>query len=192
MSSSCPWFASVLLPSDVLSCFVFFWVRRPPFVRYFLLAQYPSILSSSLLAFSSCAAPTTGGVCTPRCTPGTEYADTKYTIHAGGGVQVVRGETEAVFTIRDDNPIHFFPFDRQELTVVLTMPKSINGRDKHRYFVPYRVALVSEHDLPGWYVHLLCCTYRLLFFFWQRNCYYTMCWYQHSLFLSSRCIVLSL
>ena len=46
---------------------------------------------------------------------------------------VCEAESEGVFTIRDDNPIYYFPFDRQELTLELTMPESKNGRDKDRY-----------------------------------------------------------
>ena len=49
---------------------------------------------------------------------------------------MVEADTEAVFTIRDDNPIYTFPFDRQELTVEFAMPESKSGRDKDRYFVP--------------------------------------------------------
>ena len=64
---------------------------------------------------------------------------------------VLRAEASGTFTIHDRNPIYFFPFDRQELSVNLIMPKSAKGRDKHRYFVPYRVALLQ--NTSGWHDH---------------------------------------
>ena len=57
--------------------------------------------------------------------------------------------------IRDDNPIHEFPFDRQELTVEMEMPGSgsRNDTDCGRYFVPINISVANKHEMLTWNYH---------------------------------------
>lgn len=61
---------------------------------------------------------------------------------------VVFKTMEQTCTIRDDNPVHAFPFDQQELTVEFEMPESASRdtKDYNRYFVPLNVGVEAQHD----------------------------------------------
>merc|ERR1711871_1690015 len=58
-------------------------------------------------------------------------------------------------TIRDENPIHSFPFDDQELQVELLLPESCNPQDcdYNRFFIPINVSVDNAHMLLAWSYH---------------------------------------
>jgi hypothetical protein len=62
---------------------------------------------------------------------------------------------EFTSTIRDDNPIHDFPFDYQALTVELEMngTGTRKSKDFRRYFVPVNVSVNNKHKMLTWNYH---------------------------------------
>eukprot|EP00039_Didymoeca_costata_P004272 m.72377 g.72377 ORF g.72377 m.72377 type:complete len:1093 (+) comp12321_c0_seq1:202-3480(+) len=58
-------------------------------------------------------------------------------------------------TVRDDNPIKWFPFDRQELTMEMELPGSVSRDDKDhgRYFIPLNCSVANKHDMLTWNYH---------------------------------------
>jgi hypothetical protein len=68
---------------------------------------------------------------------------------------MVSFKKEFTSTIRDDNPIECFPFDRQELTIELKMADSATRGtiDYGRYFVPLNVSVHNKHQALTWNYH---------------------------------------
>ena len=64
---------------------------------------------------------------------------------------------ELVFTtvVRDENPIHMFPFDMQELTIEFEIPGSDTRGDEDylRYFMPLNISVEAKHEMLEWEYH---------------------------------------
>ena len=68
---------------------------------------------------------------------------------------IVEKRVNTILTIRDDNEIRGFPFDRQDLSIEIDMPFAGDQMDGDfgRYLLPYTVVNQSVHQQPTWAYH---------------------------------------
>ena len=68
---------------------------------------------------------------------------------------IVEKRVATIVTIRDDNDIYEFPFDKQDLSIEIDMPLAGSALDEDygRFLLPHTVANQSKHALPNWDFH---------------------------------------